>query len=89
MNRLLLDGAVASDVLRVLAHAAAHAQVSSGPTFVSWLENPLSATGQLDPADSAFAAEAAHVLGRLGGAYARIVKAGASGPRPPSRRRSR
>jgi acylphosphatase len=73
---LLLDGAMAVDVLRVLTHAAAVARDGVGPTFTSWLENPSSGTARLDPGESPFAAAAAQVLERLGGAYAQIVKAG-------------
>jgi acylphosphatase len=71
---LLLDGAVAADVVRVLTHAASVAASGVGETFTSWLTDPTLGAGQLDPSDSAFAASAAEVLSRLGGAYARIVK---------------
>jgi acylphosphatase/tetratricopeptide (TPR) repeat protein len=75
---LLLDGAFAADVLRVLAHAARVAQSGVGPTFTSWLENPSAGAAQLDPKENDFAAAAAQVLGRLGGAYAQIVKSGSA-----------
>ena len=76
---LLLDGAVAGDVLRVLAHAARVAASGIGETFTSWLEDPSSGEGQLDPAASAFAAQAAAALSRLGGPYARIIKSAVPG----------
>jgi acylphosphatase len=77
---LLLDGAIAGDVIRVLTHAAAVAESGVGPTFTSWLTNPSSGTALLDPAESAFAASAAQVLERLGGTYAQIVKPGSRRP---------
>jgi acylphosphatase len=71
---LLLDGALASDVVRVLTHAASVAATRIGPTFTSWLEKPAEGAAQLDPTESEFAAAAADALLRLGGAYARIVR---------------
>ncbi|MGQ0649600.1 MAG: SAV_2336 N-terminal domain-related protein, partial [Gemmatimonadaceae bacterium] len=74
VRALLQDTAVAGDVLRVLAHAANVADTGVGPTFTSWLNNPSSGAGQLDPEGSTFAAAAAQMLARLGGRYAEIVK---------------
>ena len=74
MQSRLLDGALAGDVVRVLTNAARVAASGVGPTFTSWLANPSSGVAQLNPSESAFAASAAEVLARLGGAYARIVK---------------
>jgi hypothetical protein len=71
---LLQDAAVAGDVLRVLTHAAHEAGSGVRPTFTAWLHDPSSGSGQLDPAESDFAAAAARVLERLGGRYAQIVK---------------
>ena len=77
---LLLDGAIAGDVVRVLAHAAGVAAAGVGPTFTSWLADPAAGLAQLDPTESAFAASAAEALRRLGGAYARMVKPGVVAP---------
>lgn len=76
VQSLLLDGAVAGDVVRVLRHAASVAESGVGPTFTAWLENPSSGAGQIDAAESAFSGAVAHVLARLGGAYAQMVKPG-------------
>ncbi|MEZ5285879.1 MAG: SAV_2336 N-terminal domain-related protein [Vicinamibacterales bacterium] len=73
VDALLLDNALAGDVLRVLELAARDAREGVGPVFTSSLENPGAGAGRLDPSSSAFAGLAADVLSRLGGDHARIV----------------
>lgn len=71
VRSLLQDSATVPDILRVLRHASRDAGVGGSKTFSAWLSEPELRESGIEELGDEFAAVAAPVLRRLGGAYAR------------------